>query len=318
MDAEVLPEKHTAHRRPRRALLLVNRASRRGGASVQAALDGLEAAGITLHFEQPATREDISRIINARADELDCVIVGGGDGTLNAAAPALLQTGLPLGILPLGTANDLARTLGLPSDLRAAAAVIAAGDSRRIDVGLVNGHPFLNVASLGLSTDLAARLTGQGKRRLGRLSYPWAALQVLTKARPFRAMILSKEGATRVRTFQITVGNGRYYGGGIPVRHDARIDDGRLDLSSLELPGIWSLMLMAPAFRQGTHGAWREVRDQGCIRFEVRTRRPRPVNLDGELLTLTPARFELLPGALQVYAPSIKPGGITPPPVQIS
>lgn len=289
--------------RPRRVLLLVNPASRQGGAAF-AIPPLLEAEGVRVRVGKANSREDVGRLIEAAAEEVDAVVVGGGDGSLNAALPALLRTGLPLGVLPLGTANDFARTVGIPADPRAAVAVIAAGATRRVDLGSVNGHPFLNVASLGLSSDLAERLTGAGKRRWGRLSYPVAALSVLAKARPFRAMIVAKDRAVRVKTYQIAVGNGRYYGGGLPVRHDACVADGRLDLYSLEFKAVGRLLLSALAFRRGRHGAWREVRDVQCTRFQVRTRRPRPVNLDGELLTLTPARFNLLPLALAVYAPA--------------
>jgi len=286
----------------RRALLIVNPASRRGAAATPAAIRLLGEAGLQVRAESPRA-QDVGRVIEAAAPEIDCVVVGGGDGSLNAALPALLRTGLPLGVLPLGTANDFARTMGLPLDLRGAALVIGQGALRPVDLGLANGRPFLNVASIGLSGDLAARLTGAGKRRWGRLSYPLAALQVLAGARPFRAVIVGKGAAARVRTYQIAVGNGRYHGGGLPVRHDARVDDGRLDLYSLEFRAVWRLLLAGLALRRGRQGAWRDVRDLRCTRFQVRTRRPRPVNLDGELLTQTPVRFELLPAALAVYAP---------------
>lgn len=290
--------------RPRRALLLVNTASRRGAAAAMIDLPRLlKDGGISFRVAQTASRDQVGVCIEDAASEVDCVIVGGGDGSLNAAVPALLRTGLPLGVLPLGTANDFARTLGIPSDVRAAVQLISEGRTRPVDVGLVNGLPFLNVASLGLSTELTERLTREHKRRWGRFSYAVAALRVLWRARPFRAIIVAKDAAIRVRTYQIAVGNGRYYGGGLPVRHDARADDGHLDLYSLEFKTIWRLALAARDFRGGRHGAWREVREFRCTRFQVRTRRPRPVNLDGELLTSTPARFELLPAALQVFAP---------------
>ena len=288
---------------PRRALLLANPASGGGQRSLDAAVERLRDDGVEVTVKPPASREDIGRLIEAHAGAVDCVIVAGGDGSLNAAAAALMRTGLPLGVLPTGTANDLARTLGLPTDLPAAAAVIAAGHASRVDLGLVNDLPFFNVASIGLSADLADRLSGESKKRWGRLSYAWAALRVLTRARAFGAVIVTRDRRVRVRTYQIAVGNGRYYGGGVVVRHDARIDDGRLDLSSLEVSGVWKLALLAPAFRRGAHGAWREVRDESCTRFEVQTRTPRPVNLDGELLATTPARFELRPAAISIYTP---------------
>jgi len=289
---------------PRRVLLLVNLNSRRGAVAGPEVARLLRAQGLEVRLEPTASREAVTMLIEAARGQVDAVVVGGGDGSLNAALPGLLSTGLPLGVLPLGTANDFARTLAIPADPGAAARVIAAGAVRRADVGVVNGLPFLNVASLGLSGDLARRLTGAGKRRWGRLSYLTAALQVLAGARPFRAVLVAQGAAVRVKTYQIAVGNGRYYGGGLPVRHDARVDDGRLDLYSLEFKAAWRLLPAALALRRGRQGAWREVRDISCIRFQVRTRRARPVNLDGELLTSTPARFEILPGALAVFAPA--------------
>ncbi len=291
----------TQHR-PRRALLIVNPRSNRGGAALEPVLERLRRKGVEPLRADTSSREDAREQILRHADDADLVIVGGGDGALNAAAPALLETGLPLGILPLGTANDLARTLGIPTDLNLAADLIAAGHTRTIDLGLANGEAFFNVASLGLSTELAGALSPAEKQRLGRFSYKAASVLTLKRARPFRALILMKTGAFRVKTYQIAVGSGRYYGGGVAVKSDAKIDDGHLDLYSLEVGSAWKLALMAPWFRRGLHGAWREVRAERCTEFEVRTREPRPVNLDGELVTFTPVTFRVLRDAVQVYA----------------
>jgi len=287
----------------RRALLLVNPQSRRGDAPLDGVIDALHRAGIAVLRESMETPEEVSPDIIRRAGEVDRVIVCGGDGSVNAAARGILGTGLPLGIIPLGTGNDLARTLGLPLDPVAAAGVIAAGATRRIDVGEVNGHPFFNVASLGISTALAEELTRDVKRRWGRLGYAIAAFTALLKARPFRARIVSDGESVTVHTMQVAVGNGRHYGGGMTVSEDAAIDDGELDLYSLEFPSVWSMALMLPAFRTGAHGRWREVRTVRCATFEIRTRRPRKVNADGEVVTQTPARFRVLPAAVRVFAP---------------
>jgi diacylglycerol kinase family enzyme len=108
-----------------------------------------------------------------------------------------------------------------------------------------------------------------------------------------------------VKTFQIAVGNGRYYGGGNAVEKSAEIDDGRLDLYSLEMDSLWKLAWMAPSFRSGEHGAFEEVRAVRGRNFEIHTRRPRRVNADGEILTTTPARFSIIPGAIRVFAPPL-------------
>ncbi|HEX2559138.1 lipid kinase [Phenylobacterium sp.] len=306
MSAEPDEQRRAARKRgvrPRRALLLVNPRSNRGGAALDPVLQRLRRRGLEIHRADTASREDAREQILRHAEEVDLVIVGGGDGALNAAASALHETGLPLGVLPLGTANDLARTLGIPTDLKMAADIIAAGETRRIDLGMANGEAFFNVASLGLSTELAQALSPGAKQRLGRFSYMAAAILTLLRARPFRALIRSEDEAVRVKTYQIAVGSGRYYGGGVPVVDDAKIDDGHLDLYSLEVGGAWQLALMAPWFRRGVHTAWREVRADRGKAFEVRTTQPRPVNLDGELVTFTPVTFRVLRDAIQVYAP---------------
>jgi diacylglycerol kinase (ATP) len=287
-----------------RALLIVNTKSRNGATQLREAQAALDGAGVDVVHRECGRREDLSPLIAAEREGVDCVVVGGGDGTINAAALGVIERGLPLGILPLGTANDLARTLDIPADLAAAADIIARGRTRAIDLGLVNGEPFFNVASVGLSAELAQKLTRDIKRRWGRLGYGLVALKVLSQARPFSAIISSEEGTVRVRTLQIAVGNGRYYGGGNAVEKTAAIDDQHLDLYSLELKRAWKLALMARSFRYGEHGAWEEVRAIRAKEFDVRTRRPRPVNADGEIVTHTPARFTIRPAAVRVFAPA--------------
>jgi diacylglycerol kinase (ATP) len=281
------------------------------------AIEALTAAGFDIVHLAAMSAAGIVPGILAEAQNVDSIIVAGGDGTMSAAAEALVQTGLPLGILPSGTANDLARTLGIPEDPHKAAEIIAAGHTRRIDVGEVNGHYFFNVASIGLAADLAAKLTKQGKKRFGRLSYALAAIKVLAEARAFTAEIINKGETTRVRTMQIAIGNGRFYGGGMTVESSALINDGHLDLYSLEVDEVWKLALMLGSFRSGKHGIWDEVRTARCTSFEINTRGPQPINLDGELKTFTPARFDIHPKAVTVFAPEAEAGkspapGLTP------
>jgi diacylglycerol kinase (ATP) len=127
--------------RRRRALVLLNPNARQGKVSIDPVLDHMEDEGLDLKVETGLGRDGLSRCIAERKDAFDCVIIGGGDGTINAAARGLMETGLPLGILPMGTANDLARTLGIPEDLREAADIVVAGQTNAIDIGTVNGHP---------------------------------------------------------------------------------------------------------------------------------------------------------------------------------
>ncbi len=287
----------------RRALVLVNPHARRGSEAIDPVIRRLEDHGIATHIEKFDDCDELVADIERRHERFDMAVVCGGDGTMNTAARASLKTGLPLGIIPMGTANDLARTLHIPEDLEAAADVIANGHTRTIDVGLVNDLPFFNVASIGLAAQLSDKLSPDIKRKWGRLSYVITAFQLITTIRPFRAEIISEGSSTPVRSLQIAVGNGRYYGGGTVVEAHAAIDDGTLDLYSLETREIWKLFLMFHAFRHGTHGTWREVRTQKGQDFEIRTRKPLPVNVDGDLVAQTPARFTILPKAIPVFVP---------------
>ncbi|MDF7784187.1 lipid kinase [Pantoea stewartii] len=290
--------------RVKTALLLINQRSRKGRIDAARATELLQQAGIDLILPAPGDQRSYPDLISAYAGQIDWVIVGGGDGTLNAAAPGLMRTGLPLGILPLGTANDFARTLGIPTQLEQAVSVICQGHTRYVDLGEVNGHLFLNVSSIGFSAELARNLTAQAKKRWGVLGYAFAALRILRQSRPFRATLIHGGKATAIKTVQVSVGNGRFYGGGMTVQQSAAPDDGLLDVYSLEIKRSWQLLLLFPSLRRGTHGRWRNVRTFSTTALTLQTRRPHFINADGEIIGQTPAHFRLLNDALRVLAPA--------------
>ena len=285
-----------------RALVIVNPRSRSGGGDLAPALERLHAAGLDLMVESPE-RDALARQIAARCDAIDRVVVAGGDGTLNAAAPALLACPRPLGILPVGTANDLARTLGIPRDLEAAAEVITSGIPHAIDLGCVNGVLFFNAAHVGLGAELTRRLTPVAKRRWGTLAYPRALLSAWRDRRPFPARIICDNERLRLHSLQITVGNGRFYGGGTPVAEAARIDEGELILYSIPPQPPWQLVALLPRLRRGTHGDHPRVLLLHGRDIRIETSRPMPITTDGEIRTHTPAHFTVLPRALHVFVP---------------
>ncbi len=287
----------------RRALLLVNHHARQGQKRLPEVMSCLVQQGFEIITASAENPQDFSEIIQRYQHQVDLVIIGGGDGTLNAAVDTLVKTQLPLGILPLGTANDLARTLGIPNSLPEACKVIAKGDIRRIDLGRVNDKYFFNVASLGLSVKITQRLTKKAKRRWGIFAYALTALQVILESRPFTAEICINNTSIRAKTVQIAVGNGRYYGGGMAVVHDATIDDQRLDLYSLEIKHWWEIIPLLPAMRQGRHTNSQRVRTLHGQDIKVYTRKERPINTDGEITTHTPAHFRVVPKALAVFVP---------------
>jgi YegS/Rv2252/BmrU family lipid kinase len=290
-------------------LLIINPGARGGGADISKIIALLQAAGVTVKVHTCAPSQTAADAIRAAAlGGLDCVVLGGGDGTLNAAAAAIRETGLPLGILPMGTANDLARTLGIPPDPLAAARIIAEGHIKSIDLGEVNGQLYFNVASLGFSADLARDLGAEAKKKWGKLGYAIAAFRLLSSAKPFSVWLDHDGTVEHFKTLQVSVGNGRFYGGGMTVAAAAQPDDGALDVYSLEVAHWWRLLALLPWLRRGTQGNWRDVRAFQTTELVLRTRRPKSINTDGEIKTRTPARFRLLRSAVRVYVPAAPDG----------
>jgi diacylglycerol kinase (ATP) len=289
---------------PSRALLLLNPRARRGTEAPEAIADRLRELGLDLIVEPSPDPGRYPALIGRHLGEIDRVVVAGGDGSVNAAVQVLADCGLPLGIVPLGTANNLARTLGIPFEPAEACGVVAAGYVRRIDLGRVNDRYFCTTASMGLSVQITEELSSEVKRKLGPMAYAVTAFRVLRRAHTFRADISWEGGHRFSRTVQLVVGNGRYYGAALAVAEDAAIDDGRLDLYSLEVDHWWQLLKLAPALKRGTHGALPDVEAFRSTGFEIRTRKRMPIDLDGEVGAQTPARFEVVPRALDVFVPT--------------
>ena len=293
----------------RRALVLCNPHSGTAENGLEAALDVLRHAGLTLQVSEPESAEATSVAIEDHAETSDLVIVAGGDGTLRCAIPGLLATGKPLGILPTGTANDLARSLEIPTDLRAAAEIIAHGATRRVDIAHCNDEPYFNVATIGLGAEVPKFHLGLRKKLLGLAGYPLSLWDAYRRHRPFRATIRADETAYVARCVQIAVGNGRFHGGGLLVDERAAITDGTLTLYFVEPIRLLSWVLFLPALLRGRLRHTREATVVRGSSIEIATQRPRHVNLDGELVAQTPARFTISPGALEVFAsaPALNP-----------
>lgn len=287
----------------KKALLLLNKNARNGTYNQAEIIATCEGYGISSFVPDGGNDLSLGDTIRRHAHNCDLVIIGGGDGTLNQAARALMETQLPLGILPLGTANDLARTLGITPDVKSAIHTIAMGQTRRIDLGEVNHHLFFNVSSIGFSASLARNLTSQLKKKWGTVGYALAAIKILRQSRPFSATIIHDGIETPVKTVQISVGNGRYYGGGMTVEQNAAPDDGRLDVYSLEVSHWWEILMLFPFIRRGTHGRWRKVRAFSASSLTINTRRPHTINADGELVGETPARFSIHKKVVEVFVP---------------
>ncbi|HEY0614598.1 MAG TPA: diacylglycerol kinase family protein [Candidatus Elarobacter sp.] len=290
----------------KRVLLAVNARARRGRDARDAAAGALRALG---HEVVEVTKEippgELSQTIRDHKDRIDAVVVGGGDGTLLTAIDGLVDTKLPLVILPLGTFNELARTLGVPHDPSDVAALLDDGAPVQLDVGCVNGVRYFNEASVGLSTRVTRLQTGEVKRRLGMLAIPVTTLRALRWARPMHLEIESEDGTKRaVRALQLTVANS-YRFGGIVENPEASLEDGRLWLYSIDVRNWWHTLgiLIAVALRR-----FPDAPDTLAVRgrrFVVRSihGRPHQVNADSEPAARLPAEFSILNRAVTVLVP---------------
>lgn len=286
-----------------KVLFIVNK---RGGStdrSLDEVVGRLREGGLDIAFFSPDDPADIGKIIGREADKASAILLGGGDGTFSASAGNLLDAGLPVGVFPLGTANDFARALGIPFDLSGAAEIVLKGHKRAIDVGVVNDRPFLNLAAIGFSADVARHHTGLRKRLLKLFSYPLSWIDAYRMHRPFRAEITCDDVRRSGRFSQIAVGSGRHYGGGMTIKEDAAVDDGWLHLYYVQPRGLWGWLRLLPALRFGTIDRQDRTELLRGKKVGVRTRHEKVVNVDGELASRTPADFHILPKALEVFAP---------------
>lgn len=287
----------------RNVLLIVNRKARHTAKRVDEAIELLNERNVSLIEEDARNREGLPERIHVHLSHVDAVVVAGGDGTINSTLSTLVRGEVPLGILPLGTANNLARTLEIPLDLKSACELIANGKPQAIDVGLVNDRYFLTTASLGLSVRITRQLSGESKLRWGRLAYVMAAARVARRVHPFAAELRMPGRTIQSQTVQIVVGNGLYYGTRLRVAEDAEIDDHSLDVLSIETSGWWKLLRVLPSLKKGDHAKRDDVLTFRTCELKITTDSPRQIDVDGELVTSTPATFRVLPGALRILAP---------------
>lgn len=315
--------------------LFVNTASRTGEESFDAAKECLTGLGLPLVLAQPIDApERIPELVReALRSGVKRVLVGGGDGTLSAVAAELCGRDVRMGVLPLGTGNDFARSLRIPTSLAGACAVAAFGEVRRVDVGLANGRPFLNAASVGLSSAITERLTSELKRLLGRGAFTVAAVSEGWSHRPFQVVLESKLGTETLEVHQVVVGNGRYHGGGrlvapgaSPLAHRLEVyairsvqrPDGTADAAAGPEPDAhtrlhdrWTLLRVGLLLLRGRHLEHPAVVHRTLESLRLVADPVQEVDVDGELLGQTPVEFALQPGALQVLVPgsgSVAPG----------
>lgn len=293
----------------KRALCIVNRNARSGAADRQALAQMFADAGVCATVRLVADPAEALAALSDGAAENELIVVGGGDGSVSGLLPQLLEAGKPVAILPLGTANDLANSLGIPTTLEEAVTVAATGRVRRIDIGFVDGRPFMNVASVGFGPNVARAHTGLAKRLLGVLAYPLSWIKAYRATRPFRITLTIDGQIERARCVQIAIGSGRRYGGGLILTDDASHEDGLLWLYYVKPIRLFGWLAIFPVLWTGRHrrGGRSVIRNGHRIRLE--TDRPMSIDADGDIVAETPAAFTIRQQALAVIVPKAEPLG---------
>ncbi len=296
---------------PRRAALIVNTRSRSGERAFFEALDRLQDLGVSLGptyaIRDPVRLPETVREVLHEDSGYRLLILGGGDGSVSSVVDFLAHHQVILGLLPLGTANDFARTLGIPADVENACETIAGGKVVDVDLGLAGDNYYVNVASVGLSVGVTQALSPRLKRRIGALAYPTAAIRAFLSHEPFSARLTFPDGDHEPveygRLLQVAVGNGRFYGGGMVVAPQSGIDDRSLDIYAIELGRHRDLIGAARYLKSGDFIRSESVGHYRTERVHLETEPELPVNIDGEVVTRTPQDFRVVHNALKVLVP---------------
>ena len=289
---------------PCEAVLIVNAHSRRGADLFAQARAKLEEAGVRLIAAHPVKdpRKLAGTVRQAVQSGAPMIIVGGGDGSLSGTVDELVGRDCVFAILPLGTANSFARTLDIPLDLDGAIEVIATGQRRRIDLGVINGDYFANCAALGLSPMIGEGIPHGLKRSLGRAGYLLWALWCFIRFRPFRLTVADGETKRELWVTEVRIANGRYHGG-VELIEDADVENGAIVVqavtgrSSLRLLWDWFAKYFKLPRREAVT---EEFRGQ---RIEIDARPRQKISIDGEVLAKTPAVAEVAHRAIEVVVP---------------
>ncbi len=250
--------------------------------------------------------EDAGKRLHEAAHSCDVLVAGGGDGTVSSVADALVRSGgaAMLGLLALGTANDLCRSLGIPADLNEGVAVIVQGRTVPLDgIRLDDGRVFVNQANGGLGGGVAQQLEDDVKSRWGPLGYWRAAVDAAQEPQEYKLSLVVDGEPLEVCAMNVTVANARFAGGGVELAPLAVYSDGKLDLIIMEGRSKLGLVSLIPRVLSATHTDMEDVIALQARRVEFSATPEMPFSIDGELTEEHPHLFEVLPGRLRVRVP---------------
>jgi diacylglycerol kinase (ATP) len=303
---------------PKRTCIIANPNAGSAGEleHLREALGKLPNASLHVTEKEGDAREMAAQAVRSGAD---LVVAAGGDGTLNEVVNGLMESreGDPervhLGLLPLGTGNDFARSINVPTDLDAAVAILETGRVQAVDVACATfahqSRYFINVSAGGFS-GVVSEKASEAKDRWGPLAYLRAAVGTLPELQGFKCRItVNGTEELELDTYNIVIANGRFVAAGIPVAPGAKLDDGLLDIMIAPAATLPQLALLIPQILLGRHTESDLLLFRKATRIKVESDPPMSFNVDGELIGDEPASFVVLPRALRIIVGPEEPAG---------
>jgi YegS/Rv2252/BmrU family lipid kinase len=287
-----------------------------GGGRAARELNGVEASlrrlGLEHHVERTRSLDHARELALAAAQAGETAVAFGGDGLIGAVADALRDTEGTLGVLPGGRGNDFVRMLGIPGSPPAACEVLAHGEVRRLDLGIIGDRSFIGIASCGFDSE-ANRIANETTLVRGRLVYAYGLLRALAGWRPATFTISVDGGPARTVTgYTVAVANSRYYGGGMMLAPDATLQDGILDVVLILKTPKLRFLRKAPAVFTGAHVRLDNVELLRGRAIEVSASRAFTMYADGDPIADLPVTVGVQPGAIRTLVPATMPSPATP------
>ncbi len=275
---------------------------------VKEAVKAVRKEGIKLRVLVPFNKAEKTQVVREALERgAERIIAGGGDGTINAVANALIGSGVEkpaatLGVFPLGTANDFARGCGLPADdLAECLRIACTREGRPIDIGIMNKRYFINVASMGFGAEITATTPVQLKKALGGGAYTLVGMVKAMNLTPYsgRLLIPGQDPIEGNMLFG-AVGNNHFAGGGFDIAPNAKLDDGLLDLTAIMHSPGFSLPELARELENPMNPDNRFVFYRQLMEFTIEADQKLHCNLDGEPVRKKKLKFNILPQHLRV------------------
>lgn len=231
------------------------------------------------------------------------IVSVGGDGTIYEVLNGIKGKKVILGILPSGTGNDFARSIGLPKDIKKCIEVLKSANTERVDIGKVNNRYFINIASVGIDAEITKETEKYKKYFKGTSAYILGVFKVLTKSTSKKVTLII-DGKKFIRDIElIAIGNGKYYGGGMKINPWAELGDGKLDICLVNKINRIKLATLFPTVFRGKHTKIKDVESFQGSNIKIISKNPILLNADGDIIGTTPAHISLEKKSIEIIFP---------------